>query len=264
MDRLFDIAVNLADRAFDQDRDAVIERALEAGVSRMLLVGTCLKSSQQAMELAQRYKGHGFATAGVHPHDAKDVQPGHWSELRDLAQAPEVVAIGETGLDFNRDFSPRPIQEQVFERQIELAAELKMPLFCHEREAGQRLYEMLRHHRDALPGAVVHCFTGDRTTLYRYLDLDLYIGITGWVCDERRGTHLHPLLHDIPTDRLLIETDAPYLVPRTLRPKPKKGRNEPAFVTAVLDEIARITGRSSDELARMTWANANRLFALDD
>lgn len=262
MASLFDIGVNLTDKAFSRDHAEVIERALAAGVDHLLITGTCLESSEAALELARQYAPHTFSTAGIHPHDAKDVRSEHWSVLRDLSQAPEVVAIGETGLDFNRDFSPRPVQEAVFEQQIELAIETQLPLFCHERDASQRVFEILRHHRDALTGAVIHCFTADRESLYRYLDLDLYIGITGWVCDERRGTHLHPLLKDIPHDRLLVETDAPYLLPRTLKPKPKNRRNEPAFLVEVIREIARHTAQSETDLAQQCLNNAKRLFNL--
>ena len=171
-------------------------------------------------------------------------------------------AVGECGLDFDRDFSPRPLQEKALEEQLALAVELQMPVFLHEREASQRLLEILRDYRDRLPAAVVHCFTGERRALYAYLDLDLHIGITGWVCDERRGTHLHPLLRDIPDERLMLETDAPFLLPRTLRPKPKSGRNEPAFLGEVLREVALHRGQPEDSLAAQTTRNARAFFGI--
>ena len=173
-----------------------------------------------------------------------------------LLKEPNVRAVGECGLDFNRDFSPRPLQEKALEEQLELAVALQLPVFLHEREAGERLIGILRQFRDRLPAAVVHCFTGDKATLYGYLDLDLHIGITGWVCDERRGTHLHPLLRDIPAGRLMLESDAPYLLPRSLRPKPKSGHNEPAFLTEVLREVALHRGESQEALAAHSTACA--------
>ncbi len=171
--------------------------------------------------------------------------------------------MGECGLDFNRDFSPRSQQERVLEEHLQLAAETGLPVFLHERDADQRMIELLRHFRDRLSAAVIHCFTGEKRALYGYLDMDLHIGITGWICDERRGTHLHPLVRDIPAGRLMLETDAPYLLPRTLRPKPKSGHNEPAFLTEVLREVARHRGETEVELARHTTATARRFFRLD-
>ena len=217
-----DIGVNLANKAFDKDRDAVMERAVNAGVKQMVLTGTSLAESEKVLELSQQYSEVCFSTAGVHPHDAKDVQIQDITTLKSLLAEEKVVAVGETGLDFNRDFSPRPVQVSVFEQQIELAIETSLPLFCHERDASERFAEIIKSCRDNISQLVVHCFTADKTALYRYLDLDLHIGITGWVCDERRGTHLHPLLKDIPANRLMIETDSPYLLPGTLTKKPKK------------------------------------------
>ena len=220
---LIDIGVNLTSTSFDNDRDDVVQRALDAGVKAMILTGTSMEESKQALIYAKTYP-FCFSTAGVHPHDAKDFLESDYLDLKLLAGEKKVVAIGETGLDFNRDFSPRDVQESVFERQIELSIETEMPLFCHERDASTRFAEMVKAYRDDIKELVIHCFTADKKALYSYLDLDLHIGITGWVCDERRGTHLHPLLSDIPSNRLMIETDAPYLLPRTLGKKPKNRR----------------------------------------
>jgi TatD DNase family protein len=165
-------------------------------------------------------------------------------------------------LDFNRDFSPRPQQEKVLEAHLALAVELKLPVFLHERDANQRLLEILKDYRDHLTAAVVHCFTGERQALFSYLDLDLHIGITGWICDERRGTHLHPLVREIPRGRLMLESDAPYLLPRTLRPKPKNGRNEPAYLGEVLREVALHRQESVEDLAQHSTASARRFFGL--
>jgi TatD DNase family protein len=259
---LVDIGVNLTSRAFAEDRDQVIERAVAAGVRRMIITGTSAAGSRAAAELAATRPGALRATAGVHPHEARACTEATLCELRRLAARPEVVAIGECGLDFCRDFSPRPEQRRWFEAQVELAAELSMPLFVHERDAAEPVLEVLGRLRDRLPGAVIHCFTGDRATLEAYLALDLHIGITGWICDERRGRHLCELVGLIPPGRLMVETDAPYLLPRTIRPRPGSRRNEPALLPHVVAEIARCTGRSAAELAAETTRTAEAFFAL--
>ena len=260
--QLIDIGVNLGDKAFHPDRDEVIQRALDAGVSTMVLTGTSLEESRQVLGLTQQYSHCCFATAGIHPHHAKEVRTETFAELKSLLINDKVVAIGETGLDFNRDFSPRPVQEKVFEQHLELAIETGMPLFCHERDASERFTEMVHACRDQLTALVVHCFTADKTALYRYLDLDCHIGITGWICDERRGTHLHNLVNDIPANRLMIETDAPWLLPRTLEKKPKNRRNEPAFLVEVVKEIATHCGKSIEQVAQETRTTAQHFFNL--
>lgn len=228
-----DIGVNLTNSDFSHDLDDVIRRAQEAGVINMIVTGTDLETSEQAVALCRQHPDYLFCTAGVHPHDAKDFTHISLSQLKALASEPAVKAIGETGLDFNRDFSPRPQQEAAFCAQLELACQTGLPVFMHEREAFKRQYAILKDYRDHLSQGVIHCFTADKTALYAYLDLDLHIGLTGWICDERRGQHLLPLLKDIPLERLMLETDAPYLLPRTLRPKPKSRRNEPAYLPEV-------------------------------
>ncbi|HGM5581266.1 TPA: TatD family hydrolase [Pseudomonas putida] len=263
--QLIDIGVNLTNSSFHDQQAAIVERALDAGVVQMVLTGTSLAVSEEAQALCQRLDEAGqhlFSTAGVHPHDASHWEGASERTLRDLLAQPRVLAVGECGLDFNRDFSPRPQQEKALEAQLALAAELRLPVFLHERDASERLLAILRHYRDRLPAAVVHCFTGERQALFAYLDLDLHIGITGWICDERRGTHLHPLVGNIPEGRLMLESDAPYLLPRSLRPKPKSGRNEPAFLPEVLREVALHRGESLEECARHTTATAKDFFKL--
>lgn len=259
---LVDIGVNLLDPAFDADREAVIARAQEAGVIWQVLTGTQLKCSEQSVALAQQYPQQLRATAGVHPHHASTWQPDWQQTLAALLADPFCVAVGETGLDYNRLFSPESAQLLAFEAQLELAAEMQKPLFLHERDAAQPMLERLHHWRDDLAGGVLHCFTGDKKALFGYLDLDLYIGITGWICDERRGQELASLVRSIPADRLLIETDAPWLLPRTIKPKPKRGRNEPAFLPWVVEKLAAERGESPARVAAITTANACRLFAL--
>lgn len=257
-----DIGVNLTDTAFDHDRQAVLDRAWQADISQMVLTATSLAGSTQVQTFCHQAPQRLFCTAGVHPHQASSWNNDLARELQALAQASCVKAIGECGLDYNRDFSPRPRQIHALEQQLEMAVTLQMPVFLHEREASTVLVDMLKDYRDRLPAAVVHCFTGEREALYAYLDLDLHIGITGWICDERRGTHLLELVREVPAGRLMLETDAPWLVPRTLRPKPKKGRNEPAFLPEVAATVARCREESLEQLAEHTTRCARAFFAL--
>jgi len=259
---MIDIGINLTNDRFDKDRALVIEQAQAAGVSGMVVTGTNLAESQAAAQLAANYPDYLYATAGVHPHDAKSVTAETWAELRQLWALPQVKAIGECGLDYNRDFSPRPIQDQVFEQQLEYAVELQLPVFMHERDASARFIDILTPYRDKLPAAVLHCFTGSVDELKAYLDLDLHIGITGWICDERRGLHLHDAVKLIPQDRLMIETDSPYLLPRSLRPKPKSSRNLPQYLPHIAQAIALSRGQSVVDLIQQTTATTRTFFAL--
>ncbi len=255
-----DIGVNLTDKQFQDDRDQVLARARSAGVSWQLLTGTNVEESRQAIALASQHDDL-FATAGLHPHSARFYSPALENELRELLGQQSVKAAGEMGLDFNRDFSPRSDQEHAFEAQLALAVEHKLPVFLHERDAHERFAPILKAYRDHLVGAVVHCFTGSREALFDYLDLDCHIGITGWICDERRGKPLAELVHNIPDNRLLLETDAPYLLPRDLpEPPPKKRRNEPSLLPWIGKRVASLRGQDVARVAGMTSENARALF----
>jgi TatD DNase family protein len=258
---LVDIGVNLAHRSFQSDLKDVIARAFGAGVRTMIITGTSVTGSREAQQVAAQYPGQLYATAGVHPHDSRHCAENTIAELRQLASLPEVVAIGECGLDFNRDYSPRPEQERWFAAQVDLAEELHLPLFLHERDAHQRFREILTTHRRTVP-AVLHCFTGNSEELRTCLDLGLYIGITGWICDERRGTHLRELIREVPAERLMLETDAPFLLPRSMKQKPKDGRNEPSFLPHVLETVAACLGKTPAEVAEQTTRNASEFFRL--
>jgi TatD DNase family protein len=260
MNDLVDIGINLAHQSFASDRDEVIRRAREAGVRRMGITGTSVASTRAAIDLARRHPGTMFATAGIHPHDASTASPEALKELAELARAPEVKSMGECGLDFDRDFSPRPAQEAAFEAQLEIAAVHRLPVFLHERAAHARFLEILARRRPRLTRAVVHCFTGTAAELDAYLGLDLHIGITGWICDDRRGAGLRPLVARIPAGRLMIETDGPFLLPPKARAKGR--RNEPAFLTHVLDEVARAAGRPAAQVAAETTKTAEEFFGL--
>lgn len=261
---LIDIGLNLTHDSFDVDRDDVVQRAQEAGVSQMILTGASEEGSRAALNLARRYPGRMFSTSGVHPHHAKDCGEETIQVLREVAKAKEVVAIGECGLDFFRNFSTPEIQEEWFEKQLELAVETGLPLFLHERDAFPRFGEILKNYRDRIRGAVVHCFTGSEEALKAYLDLGCSIGITGWICDERRGLGLRDLVRFIPLDRLMLETDAPYLLPRDLKPRPKSQRNEPFHLPHVTRAVAKCMGRDEVEVALATTENARRFFGILD
>ena len=260
--KMIDIGVNLHHRDFTTDRDDVISRAIQAGIGTMIVTGTSLKESVAASQLAGKYPGVLYSTAGVHPHNARQCGNDTIGVLRELASSAHVVAIGECGLDFNRDFSPRDQQEKRFEAQVELACELGLPLFLHERDAHERFLSILNKHRDQISEAVVHCFTGTERELKAYLAMDLHIGITGWICDDRRGAHLRELVRMIPLERLMIETDAPFLIPRNMPIRPRSGRNEPAFLTFVLQVIARSIGSAEDKVAAATTRTARAFFRL--
>lgn len=261
-DELIDIGVNLAHDSFDDDRQAVLERAHAAGVARMIVTGSTVESSLQAAALAEAGVGRLFATAGMHPHHASDWSPAAERVFRELTTHPAVVAVGECGLDYFRNFSPREAQRHAFEEQLELAANSGLPVFLHQRDAHDDFLAVLAPALPRLAGGVAHCFTGDARALCEYLDLGLYIGITGWICDERRGTALRDAVAGLPLDRVMLETDAPYLLPRTLEPKPKTRRNEPMHLPEVLRVTAAAMGRSEEALARASTANAERLFRL--
>ena len=309
MASLVDIGVNLMSPAFDRDREAVIARAQAAGVRTLIITGSSIESSVAAAAFASNHLNHPsnfttefhggkydivsetprtpwlinscMTTAGVHPHNAKDWDAAALARLRELVEGVPVasaslaqppVAIGECGLDYNRNFSPPQAQRQCFEDQLALAAQLGKPVFLHERDAFDDFLSILKKYRANLPGAVVHCFTGGPAELEAYLEQDCYIGITGWVCDERRGAHLSPLLPRIPANRLLLETDAPYLLPRNLphsaasqnaaprSERGKSGRNEPCYLPHIAACVAAITGKPPQQLAEETTANARRLF----
>ena len=259
---LIDIGANLTHDSFDSDRDAVLARAAAKGVARLIVTGTSVTSSVQAAALCDAHPQALYATAGVHPHHAAEFDAHTAAALRALLAAPKLVAVGECGLDFFRDYSPRDAQRRAFAAQLELAAEVRKPVFLHQRDAHDEFVAMLEPMRASLAGGVAHCFTGGRSELDACLALDLHIGITGWVCDERRGADLRAAVPLIPLDRLLIETDAPYLLPRDLDPKPRNRRNEPQFLTHVLERVAALKGESAEAIAKATTANAERLFGL--
>mgnify|MGYP006161281559 CR=1 FL=1 len=259
---LVDIGANLSHESFSHDLDAVVNAAQAAGVAHIIITGTDQKSNEAALKLSQSRPELFSCTAGYHPHVAESFDEQALLSVRAHASEDKCVAIGETGLDFNRNFSTAESQLEAFEEHLKLAAELGLPLFLHQRDAHPEFVSLLRRYRDQIVGGVVHCFTDSEQALEDYLALDMYIGITGWICDERRGAGLQALAGKIPPDRLLIETDSPYLLPRTIRPKPKTRRNEPKHLIEVLYTLARCCGRPAEQLAMETSENAKRLFGI--
>lgn len=261
---LIDIGINLAHDSFDADRDAVIARAEGVGVVQMIVTGSSASSSRTAISLSRQHSGRLFATTGVHPHHATELTATVMEELGELAMEPEVLAVGECGLDYYRNYSPPAAQREAFHRQLELATRCGKPVFLHQRAAHEDFLAILREHWPALTGGVAHCFTGSAAELESYLEMGLAIGITGWICDERRGAHLLELVRRIPADRLLLETDGPYLLPRDLHPKPPSRRNEPVYLPHIAATVARARGEPVASLARSSTEAARRLFRIRD
>ncbi|HUG72405.1 MAG TPA: TatD family hydrolase [Steroidobacteraceae bacterium] len=259
---LIDIGVNLTHESFQHDLPDVLHRAGKAGVHRMIVTGTSVQATRDALALHARHPDRLYATAGLHPHHARDFTPQLRDALAELARQPGVVALGECGLDYNRNYSPREAQLRAFAGQLELAVALQLPVFLHQRDAHADFLAVLRDFVPQLPAAVAHCFTGAGNELDDCLALGLSIGITGWICDERRGRHLLPLMARIPAQRLMIETDAPYLLPRSLRPHPPSRRNEPAFLPEVVRTIAAARGETIEQLAASSTAAAVQFFSL--
>ena len=259
---LIDIGCNLTHESFHDDREAVLERAKAAGVVQMVVTGASEEGSRSALALTQSHAGVLFATCGVHPHHAHDYTSDTDSVLRELAVHSLVVAVGETGLDYFRDLSPRAEQRSAFERQLQIGIDTGLPLFLHQRDAHADFIGMIREVRDQLSRLVVHCFTGTQKELHECLDYDCFIGITGWICDERRGTQMLDYMKDIPANRLLIETDSPYLKPRNLRPRVKTHRNEPQWLPWIAAALAGSRGETVEALAAYTTENARRFFNL--
>ena len=262
MNELIDIGLNLMHNSFRKDRVEIIENAKKVGVSQFIITGTTVNSSQKAADYASKYPDTLFSTSGVHPHDAKTCNGHTIFELEKISKNDCVVAIGECGLDYNRNFSPQPLQRKWFEAQVELAQRLDMPLFLHEREAHQDLVDILKKHEEVLEKSVVHCFTGTKTEAENYIDLGCFIGVTGWICDMRRGRNLQEAVSAIPPEKLMIETDAPFLIPKNFDEKPKKNRNEPKYLPHILETIAICMGLDSEELARQVNKNTKEFFKI--
>lgn len=263
---MIDIGANLAGNVFIGDLDAVLHRAKQAGLRGIIITGSDEASCNAAIDICQRHSPVSlYATAGIHPHHASNYNETLEKQLKLWLQQSCVVAVGETGLDFNRNYSPPAEQERAFERQLALAGDIGKPLFLHERDAHPRFIQLCNAYRDNIADAVVHCFTGSREALYAYLDAGFYIGITGWVCDTKRGQDLKALLPQIPLGRLMIETDAPYLIPgnKQLRKRlARSGRNEPWTLPLVATTVAEAYGLPIERIIETTLRNSQAFFRL--
>ncbi len=259
LSHLFDICINFDNPQFDPDREPLLARAKEAGVQYIGFTGSSINSSIFASQWAAQSPENYCSTAGIHPHDAKSFDDSTIPTLRNLLQHPWVRAVGECGLDYNRNFSPRAAQLQCFNAQLALAQEVQAPLFLHQRDAHDDFISCMKDNQQP---AVVHCFTDTQSALRQYLDLGYFIGITGWICDPKRGETLRSIVSYIPLDRIMIETDAPWLLPKDMRPKPKSRRNEPAFLPHILNTIAEHMGHSAAEVAAASTRNALSFFGM--
>ncbi|WLQ17280.1 TatD family hydrolase [Hahella aquimaris] len=257
---MFDIGVNLTNGRYKGKLQQLLDDSRDHGVGGMIAIGTSVKESLASAKIAEEHPGYVFATAGVHPHDAKTLNQEGLKTLKSLLQQPHVVAVGEMGLDFNRNFSTPEDQEWAFAAQLELNRDFQKPLYLHERDAYTRQMEILRAHRNCFEHGVTHCFTGTREALFGYLDLGLHIGVTGWICDERRAGDLVNLVKEIPRDRLLVETDSPFLMPRSIKPRPRNNTNFPWFVREVIRIVALYRGETEEDVRGYTAENARRLF----
>lgn len=255
----FDAGVNLTDPRLDAE--TIIADAGAALVQRLCIITTCPEEWEKARELHARFPGHVCYTLGVHPHYAKDASDKDFSRLRELLTEPGVVAVGECGLDFNRDFSPRDTQVTVFKQQLSIAAETGMPVYLHERDAFETQVACLEPMIDSLSGGIAHCFTQGEKQLRGYLAMGLHIGITGWVCDPKRGAELRDCLSQLPLDKLILETDAPYLFPKTLRPRQRN--NTPACLPHIGEQVAQLYGIDTAQISANSYANTCRLFGIN-
>jgi len=262
MHELIDIGANLTHDSFDKDRADVIDAAAAVGVTRMVVTGASADGSRDAAELAARYPGALWATAGIHPHHAADYADDTGELLATLAALPRVVAVGECGLDYFRNFSPVEAQKAAFAAQLDIGVAAGKPVFLHQRDAHDDFVAILQRYIDQLTGGVAHCFTGTRDQMQVYLDMGLYIGVTGWVCDERRGQDLQQAIPHLPLNRLLLETDAPYLMPRDLPEKLPARRNEPRALPHILTTVANLMGLDEAEVAQAATRNTERLFGI--
>lgn len=268
---LIDIGVNLTASSFKKDLSNVMTRAVDAGVSRMVVTGTDVEHSRMALELCAEYSAVLTSTAGMHPHHADDFDAASLEVFAELLTDERVVAVGECGLDYNRNFSKRSNQLKAFEQQLQLARDCGKPVFLHQRDAHEDFLAIMKDAMADIRGGVAHCFTGTAAQAEAYLDIGLHIGVTGWICDERRGQDLQQAVKVIPIDRIMLETDAPYLLPRDLPTKVPgcgdyvavdKRRNEPCYLRYVCERVAHYMDVQAAVLADASTANASSLFGL--
>jgi len=260
MHELFDIACNFTSDQFNKDLDETIERAINNNVSKFLIVSASLGDHKKIQEIYKKYTSNCIFTLGTHPHHASEINDDEIKKMRALIQELNPSAIGETGLDFFRNISTYEEQLFAFDEQIKLAIEFNKPLYLHQRDAHEDFVKIIKKYKNDINKGVVHCFTGTKKALDDYLELGFHIGLTGWVCDERRNVELRKTIKYIPRERLLIETDSPYLIPRNLENKPKTNRNEPQYLPHIANEIAGLMGITKNNLIDITYKNSMDFF----
>jgi TatD DNase family protein len=260
----FDVGVNLLDRRFDAD--AVLQESADAQISHINIIASDLEESLNAAEFVRKNQDLTAIklchTAGIHPHYADNATGDCFLKLKSLLADTKVRAVGECGLDFNRNFSHPEKQLEVFERQLRLACEMGKGVYLHERDAFEHQYALLKRYSDDLAFKLVHCFTSTQAHMDEYLALGCYIGITGWVCDDKRGLDLQNAVKALPLERLVLETDAPYLFPKTVRPRPKN--NAPKYLPAIAQKVAQLKKIDINELEKAAFENATRLFLTEE
>jgi len=261
MSSLFDIACNFSSERFDNDLEMVIDRAIKENVNKFLVVSASIKEFDKVYKIYQKHSENCLFTIGTHPHHAKEFDASSSKLMTELVNNFQPNSIGETGLDFFRNISSYEEQIFAFEEQIKISIQSSKPLFLHQRDAHKDFIKLIKPYKNDIKKAVVHCFTGTQEELDDYLELGFHIGLTGWICDERRNVDLRKSLKNIPIDKLMIETDCPYLIPRNLNNKPKSNRNEPAYLPHIANEIALLMNIDKDKLIDITYKNSINFFS---
>ena len=260
MHEIADIACNFTSERFNKDLDEVIKRAIANKITKFGLICSRMSDLNKLLKIYKQYSKSMFYTIGVHPHHANEINDDYLKKLKDEITTNNPHAIGETGLDFFRNLSTYEEQIYVFEEQIKIAIDTNKPLFLHQRDSHDDFIKILRKYSSDISKAVVHCFTGTQGQLDDYLELDCYIGITGWICDEKRNVELRKAIKKIPLEKLMIETDCPYLIPKNLVEKPKNNRNEPTNLNHIINEIAVLMEIDIDILRKQTFENTINYF----
>ena len=260
MHEVADIACNFTNERFDKDLDDVINRAITNKITKFGLICSRLSDLDRLLEIYNQYSKDMFFTIGVHPHHANEINDKYLKNLKEAVINNNPHAIGETGLDFFRNLSTYDEQIYAFEEQIKIAIDTNKPLFLHQRDSHDDFIKILREYSSDINKAVVHCFTGTQEQLEDYLELDCYIGVTGWICDEKRNVELRKTIKNIPLEKLMIETDCPYLIPKNLPNKPKNNRNEPINLNHIVNEIAELMEIDIDSLRKQTFKNTINYF----
>ena len=260
MHEIADIACNFTSERFDKDLDEVINRAVANKITKFGLICSRMSDVNKLLKIYEQYSKNMFYTIGVHPHHANEINDDYLKKLKDEITTNNPHAIGETGLDFFRNLSTYEEQIYAFEEQIKIAIDTNKPLFLHQRDSHDDFIKILRKYSSDISKAVVHCFTGTQEQLDDYLELDFYIGVTGWICDEKRNVELRKTIKNIPLEKLMIETDCPYLIPKNLVEKPKNNRNEPSNLNHIINEIAELMEIDIDILRKQTFINTINYF----